>query len=166
VRLCFGVGSLQLWKWVSLSLATEMAGSLCIVRFLCGWAVSKTVVTVFAPSPSLPGLEQQPTVWGVQSQIHYPRKSYVVLIRYDLTYSHRTVPRDSLLPLWMPQNKILDFVTRGWFRSCSVQWTSILISEILRLVVLTQKAGCPLCALLEREVKSLLWMCDFPSMWF
>lgn len=27
----------------------------------------------------------------------------------------------------------------------------MLISEILRLVVLTQKAGCPLCALLERE---------------
>lgn len=150
MRLCFGVWSLQLWKWVSLSLATEMASSLCIVGFLCGWVVLKTVVTVFPPSPSLPGLEQQPTVWGVQTQIHYPRKSSLVLIRYDFTYSYRTVPKSNLLPLGMPQNKTLDFMTWGWFQSYNVQF------EFLKLVILTQKAGCPLCTLLERgEITSL-----------
>lgn len=160
MRLCFGVWSLQLWKWVSLSPATEMASSLCIVGFLCGWVVLKTVVTVFSPSPSLPGLEQQPTVWGMQTQIHYPRKSSLVLIRYDFTYSHRTVPKGNLLPVGMPQNKILDFMTWGWFQSYSVQYLKF------SSLSFSPKKLDILCVLYWKEVKSLLWMGDLSSKCF
>lgn len=62
-----------------------MASYLCIVVFLCGWAVLKTVVTVSLHPHHYQDLSSSPQFGVCKPKFTALKREYVVLIRYHFS---------------------------------------------------------------------------------